>query len=117
MRPPYIVAILFIVGGFALQQNCHGQETRFSETPIAESDQLCASKKENEQRDGFRIRKKLSQEGHALAMGKLAECYWDGIGTVQDNKLAYNWFLKGAKANDARSTRGVGTLLYLGRGV
>jgi TPR repeat protein len=66
---------------------------------------------------GFSAYKSLAEAGSQEAMGRLANCYWEGVGTPGSFDSAYRWFSRGAKLGDGHCIAGVGRCHYLGWGV
>lgn len=59
----------------------------------------------------------LADENHAKAQAALAFLYLKGLGVVQDDVRAADWYGRAAQLGEPQAQFFLGTLYYLGRGV
>ena len=57
-----------------------------------------------------------AEKGHKKAQYRLGRCYDKGHGTVENNKLAYEWYAKSAAQNYAKGQLALGKCYMKGKG-
>lgn len=57
-----------------------------------------------------------AEKGHKKAQYRLGRCYDKGHGTVENNKLAYEWYSKSAAQNYAKGQLALGKCYMKGKG-
>lgn len=60
--------------------------------------------------------KVAAEKGHKKAQYRLGRCYDKGHGTVENNKLAYEWYTKSAAQNYAKGQLALGKCYMKGKG-
>jgi TPR repeat protein len=67
--------------------------------------------------NGFKLLLLAGQKKSVFAYSQLGKCYFEGIGTTQNDTLASVWYKKGVNVEDPACLLGLATCYELGRGI
>ena len=90
----------------------------FMPTPFHQSLPVCIAAEVNmSDEQKFHAYQQAAEQGDAEAQYKLADCYYNGIGTIKDEKQAVYWWQKAANQGNASAQNNLGACYALGKGV